>query len=330
MEYFDWEISMDTNKFKQYYSLAKSIQEEVCKVVLGKDDVIEKILATALAGGHILLDDIPGVGKTTLALAFSHATSMDYNRLQFTPDVLPTDVTGFSIYDKRTDSFQYKRGVAMCNLFLADEINRTSSKTQSALLELMEEGSVTVDGVTHKLPDPFVVVATQNPIGSIGTQMLPDSQLDRFMICLSMGYPSIEDEVSILKGRQDHNPLSEVKAVATKEDIILMRELVKNVYTDDKIYEYIAAIADATRNNEMLKLGLSPRGSLAIAKVARAVAFLHGRNYVIPDDISHIFCSVSAHRIVLSPKAKISDLTVNALLTEVLESVPAPKLNVGK
>ena len=234
-------------------SVAKNIQNEVRKVVLGKDEVIEKILATSLAGGHVLLDDIPGVGKTTLAFAFSYATSMDYHRLQFTPDVLPTDVTGFSIYDKRTDSFQYKEGVAMCNLFLADEINSTSSKTQSALLELMEEGSVTVDGNKHELPNPFVVIATQNPIGSVGTQMLPDSQLDRFMVCLTRGYPSITDEVLILKGRQENNPLSEVKSVATKEDIIAMRELVKNVYTDDKIYEYIAAISDATRNNEMFK-----------------------------------------------------------------------------
>ena len=321
---------MDTNKFKQYYSIAKNIQNEVRKVVLGKDEVIEKILATSLAGGHVLLDDIPGVGKTTLALAFSYATSMDYHRLRFTPDVLPTDVTGFSIYDKRTDSFQYKEGVAMCNLFLADEINRTSSKTQSALLELMEEGSVTVDGNKHELPNPFVVIATQNPIGSVGTQMLPDSQLDRFMVCLTMGYPSITDEVLILKGRQENNPLSEVKSVATKEDIIAMRELVKNVYTDDKIYEYIAAISDATRNNEMLKLGLSPRGSLAIARVARAIAFLHGRNYVIPDDISDIFLDVATHRIVLSPKAKISDITTEQLLTEILESVPVPTLNIGK
>lgn len=321
---------MDTNKFKKYYKLALDIQNEVRKVVLGKDEVIEKILAITLAGGHVLLDDIPGVGKTTLALAFSFATSMDYHRLQFTPDVLPTDVTGFSIYDKRTDSFQYKEGVAMCNLFLADEINRTSSKTQSALLELMEEGSVTVDGVMHKLPDPFVVIATQNPIGSVGTQMLPDSQLDRFMVCLSMGYPSLEDEVQILKGRQDSNPLNEVKTVANKEDILTMRELVKSVYTDDKIYEYIAAISDATRNNEMLKLGLSPRGSLALAKSARAVAFLHGRNYVIPDDISNVFLDVAGHRIVLSPKAKISDITKEQLLMEILESVPVPQLNIGK
>ncbi|MBQ9860907.1 MAG: AAA family ATPase, partial [Clostridia bacterium] len=174
---------------KNYYQLALDIQEQIKTVVLGKDAVINKILAATLAGGHVLLDDIPGVGKTTLALAFSRATSMDYRRLQFTPDVLPTDVTGFTIYDKKTDAFQYKEGVAFCNLFLADEINRTSSKTQSALLELMEEGKITVDGVVHPLPDPYVVIATENPIGSVGTQMLPDSQLDRFMVCVSMGYP---------------------------------------------------------------------------------------------------------------------------------------------
>ncbi len=321
---------MDANGFKKYYESAINIQKEVRNVVLGKDEVIEKILATTLAGGHVLLDDIPGVGKTTLALAFSYATSMEYHRLQFTPDVLPTDVTGFSIYDKKSDSFQYKEGVAMCNLFLADEINRTSSKTQSALLELMEEGSVTVDGVLHKLPDPFIVIATQNPIGSVGTQMLPDSQLDRFMICVTMGYPSVDDEISILKGRQDHNPLSEVKAVASKEDIILMRNLVKNIHTDDKIYQYVAAIADETRKNEMLKLGLSPRGSLALVRAARAIAFLHGRNYVIPDDVSYMFHDVAAHRVVLSPKAKISEITTKELLTQILESVPAPKLNIGK
>ncbi len=312
---------------KNYYQIALDIQEQIKTVVLGKDEVIKKILAATLAGGHILLDDIPGVGKTTLALAFSRATSMDYRRLQFTPDVLPTDVTGFTIYDKKTDAFQYKEGVAFCNLFLADEINRTSSKTQSALLELMEEGKITVDGVVHPLPDPYVVIATENPIGSVGTQMLPDSQLDRFMVCVSMGYPSIADEVSILKGRQDKNPLDLVQAVADKEDIKAMRECVKNVYMHDKIYDYIAAIADETRKNEMFKLGLSPRGTLTLARISRAVAFLRGRDFVIPDDIAYIFRDVAGHRIVLSPKAKISGLSVDDILTSVLEKVPVPKLS---
>ncbi len=321
---------MDNNLLQKYYACAQDIQSEVRKVVLGKDDIIEKILATALAGGHVLLDDIPGVGKTTLALAFSYATSMDYHRMQFTPDVLPSDVTGFSVYDKKTDSFVYKEGVAICNLFLADEINRTSSKTQSALLEIMEEGKVTVDGVNHTLPQPYVVIATQNPIGSVGTQMLPDSQLDRFMVCVSMGYPSMADEISILKGRQKVNPLNDVKAVATKEDIIAMKDIVSEVYTDDKIYEYIAAIADETRKSEMLKLGLSPRGSLALARSARAVAFLHGRDYVIPDDVAFIFFDVATHRVVVSAKAKISGATTKEILAGILAKVPAPKLTQGK
>ncbi len=315
---------------KNYYEIAKKIKDEIKIVVLGKDEIINKILASTLAGGHVLLDDIPGVGKTTLALAFSKATSMDYRRLQFTPDVLPTDVTGFTIYDKKTDSFQYKEGVAFCNLFLADEINRTSSKTQSALLELMEEGKVTVDGVEHPLPDPYVVIATQNPIGSVGTQMLPDSQLDRFMVCISMGYPSVEDEVAILKDRQDKNPLQFVEAVADKDDIKAMREIVKNVYTHDRIYDYIAAIADETRKNDMFKLGLSPRGSLTLARVARAVAFLNGRDFVIPDDIAYIFRDVAAHRVVLSPKAKISGQSMDDILKSVLDKVPAPKLSQGR
>lgn len=314
----------------KYYQIALSIQEEIKSVVLGKDDVITKILATTLAGGHVLLDDIPGVGKTTLALAFSRATSMDYHRLQFTPDVLPTDVTGFNVYDRKTDSFHYKEGVAICNLFLADEINRTSSKTQSALLELMEEGKVTVDGVEHPMPDPYVVIATQNPIGSIGTQMLPDSQLDRFMVCLSMGYPSISDEVSILKDRQNNKPLELIKAVANKEDIKAMRELVNNVFTHDKIYNYIVALADETRKNDLFNLGISPRGSLTLAKLARAVAFLRGRDFVIPDDIAYVFHDVAAHRVVLSPKAKISGLSMNEILTNVLEKVPTPKLSQGR
>ncbi|MBQ7038680.1 MAG: MoxR family ATPase [Clostridia bacterium] len=312
---------------KNYYQLALDIQEQIKTVVLGKDAVINKILAATLAGGHVLLDDIPGVGKTTLALAFSRATSMDYHRLQFTPDVLPTDVTGFTIYDKKTDAFQYKEGVAFCNLFLADEINRTSSKTQSALLELMEEGKITVDGVVHPLPDPYVVIATENPIGSVGTQMLPDSQLDRFMVCVSMGYPSIADEVAILKDRQDQNPLETVQAVANKDDIKAMRESVKSVYMHDKIYDYIAAIADETRKNEMFKLGLSPRGTLTLARISRAVAFLRGRDFVIPDDIAYIFRDVAAHRVVLSPKAKISGLSMDDILTSVLEKVPVPKLS---
>ncbi|MBQ0111227.1 MAG: MoxR family ATPase [Oscillospiraceae bacterium] len=315
---------MEIQNFSEYYHKAQNIQAEIRKVVLGKDEIIRKILATAVAGGHILLDDIPGVGKTTLALAFSAATSMEYHRLQFTPDVLPTDVTGFNVYDKKSDSFIYKPGAALCNLFLADEINRTSSKTQSALLEIMEEGKVTVDSVTRPLPQPFTVIATQNPIGSVGTQMLPDSQLDRFMVCLSMGYPKLVDEVSILRDRQTGNPLSLVEQKATKEDLMVMREIVSNIHTDERVLEYVATIADRTRSSEMFKLGLSPRGSLALIRLARANAFLDGREYVTPDDVAECFLDVAGHRIILSPKAKATGQTKSELLIEVLKSVPMP------
>lgn len=305
---------------------AVAVKHEVKKAVLGKDNVINKILTAIIAGGHILLDDIPGVGKTTIALAFSRAMSLEYHRMQFTPDVLPADVTGFSMYDKRTDSFIYKPGAVICNLFLADEINRTSSKTQSALLEIMEEGKVTVDGITREMPDPFTVIATENPVGSVGTQMLPDSQLDRFMIQLSIGYPDKASEVSILKGRQGANPLETVEAVASSEDIIKMREIDESTHTDDKIFEYITSLASATRENDMLLLGLSPRGTLAIAKLARAHAFLSGRAYVIPDDVQEVFLDASAHRVSLSPKARIASMDEKDVLTQILKNTPIPKI----
>ena len=224
---------MENERNLELLEKIKAVKAEISKAVLGKEKIVDTILTTIIAGGHILLEDIPGVGKTTLALAFSKATSLEYQRLQFTPDVLPTDVTGFTVYDKKTDSFIYKPGAALCNLFLADEINRTSSKTQSALLEIMEEGNITVDGVTHEIPQPFTVIATQNPIGYVGTQMLPESQLDRFTVRLSMGYPDANDEINILKGKQGKDPLNSVNAVASGEDIIAMRKAVEEVYTDE-------------------------------------------------------------------------------------------------
>ena len=305
---------------------AADIVNEVRKVVLGKDDIIDKVMCAIAAGGHILLDDIPGVGKTTMALSFSKAMSLDYSRLQFTPDVLPTDVTGFSIYDKKTDSFVYKPGAAICNLFLADEINRTSSKTQSALLEIMEEGRVTVDGVTREMPKPFCVIATENPIGYVGTQMLPESQLDRFMVQLSLGYPDKESETLILKNRQGANPLDSVNAVAAADDIINIQKAAEGIFTHDKIYEYIAEIANATRNHEMIELGLSPRGTLAITKLARAHAFLCGREFVAPDDVADVLFDAAIHRIVLSPKARIANKDARTVLEEIIKSVKLPKV----
>ncbi len=314
-----------------YYSnYINKILAEVKKAVIGKDTVIIKVLLAILCKGHVLIEDIPGVGKTTLALAFSKALSLEHNRMQFTPDVLPTDVTGFTIYNKSSNKFEFRPGVAFCNLFLADEINRTSSKTQSALLELMEEKSITVDGVTYKLPEPFTVLATQNPIGSAGTHNLPDSQLDRFMIKLSMGYPTAQDEIAILKSKYSSNPLDSVEPVANAKIILELQEAVTNVYVDDKINEYIVALANATRKHPMIKLGVSPRGTLALMNIAKGIAVAMGRDYVIPDDVAFICRDVFEHRIILNSKAKLSDKNTCDLINEIVKSVPAPVISTDR
>ena len=309
---------------QEYINKATEIISEVKKIVIGKDDIIKKVLTTILAKGNILIEDIPGVGKTTLALSFSKAMSLECKRLQFTPDVLPSDVLGFSIYNKELDRFEYKQGSVMCNLFLADEINRTSAKTQSALLEVMEEGKVTIDGITREVPKPFMVIATQNPVGSIGTQMLPESQLDRFMIKLTMGYPDIKSEIEILKGKQKRVPLDEIKLVATKEDILIMQDLVEKIYIHEKIYEYIVTLMSKTRNHPLIDLGVSPRGSVALTKLAKATAFLKNRDYVIPDDVQEIFKDVTIHRIILNTKARISNTSEEKILLDILNSVSIP------
>ncbi len=305
---------------------SKAIISEVKKAVIGKDDIIIKILLAIAAKGHILLDDIPGVGKTTLAVAFSKAMSLDYKRMQFTPDVMPADVTGFSVYNRQTGQFEYKEGAAVCSLFLADEINRTSSKTQSALLEVMEEGSVTVDGITRVLPRPFIVIATQNPIGSVGTQMLPESQLDRFIIKLSMGYPDLDSEISILKSKSGASIADGVSAVASRQDIIMLQNAADEVFADDKIYRYIAELSAATRNHPMVKLGLSPRGTVALSSMTKASALLHGRSYAVPDDVRYVFGDVSGHRIILTAKAKASGVSVADVLADVVSNIPSPKI----
>ncbi|MCI6190789.1 MAG: MoxR family ATPase [Clostridium sp.] len=309
---------------QEYINKANKIISEVKKIVIGKDDIIKKVLTTILAKGNILIEDIPGVGKTTLALTFSKAMSLNCKRLQFTPDVLPSDVLGFSIYNKELDRFEYKQGSIMCNLFLADEINRTSAKTQSALLEVMEEGKVTIDGITREVPKPFMVIATQNPVGSIGTQMLPESQLDRFMIKLTMGYPDIKSEIEILKGKQKRVLLDEIKPVATKEDILTMQDLVEKIYIHEKIYEYIVMLMSKTRNHPLIDLGVSPRGSVALTKLAKATAFLKNRDYVIPEDIQEIFKDVTIHRIILNTKARISNTSEEKILLDILNSVSIP------
>ena len=307
-----------------YSAKINSILSEVKKAVIGKDQIIVKVLLAILCKGHVLIEDIPGVGKTTLALAFSKALSLEHNRMQVTPDVLPSDVTGFNVYNKAIGKFEFRPGVAFCNLFLADEINRTSSKTQSALLELMEEKSITVDGRTYKLPEPYTVIATQNPIGSAGTHNLPDSQLDRFMIKLSMGYPDFSGEVSILKSKYNANPLDNVSAVADASTIIALQEYISNIYVDDRIYEYIVSLSAATRNHPMVKLGVSPRGTLALMQIAKGIAVAMGRDYVIPDDITYICRDVFEHRIMLNSKAKLSDVTAADVIADVIKSVPVP------
>lgn len=296
------------------------VQAEVNKIIKGKQDIVEKILAAIISGGHILMEDMPGVGKTTLATTFAKALSMDYNRVQFTPDVLPSDILGFSMYNSKTQEFQYRPGSVFCNIFLADEINRTSPKTQSALLEAMEENKVTVEGVTRALPDPFVVIATENPSGSSGTQMLPESQLDRFMICVSMGYPSHEDAVAILKGEQERKTYN-VQGIMTEEDLRNIRRLTDNIFVDDKIYEYIVNLVEETRNNNVFEMGASPRGSIALLRMSRAMAVLEGRDFVTREDVQKVAKDVLGHRIRLSSRGRAEGLTSDDAMDLLLHKV---------
>lgn len=297
------------------------IKEELGKIIKGKENVLEKVLMAILAQGHVLLEDVPGVGKTTMAKAFSKVLSLQDKRIQFTPDVLPSDITGFSIYRKETENFIYKEGAAFCNLLLADEINRTSPKTQSALLEIMEEGKVTVDGICHELPKPYVVIATQNPMGSIGTQALPESQLDRFMIKLSVGYPDKESELEILKGKEEVSGISSAESAITKEELLLLQESVKKVHIEETVYQYILDLVAKTRNHPYIKLGISTRGAVAIAAMTKACAFVKGRNYVLPEDVQEIFIDTASHRILLNGKAKLHGGDEKALLLEIIKDL---------
>ena len=305
----------------------QTIIAEVEKAVVGKRQVIEKILMALLADGHVLLDDIPGVGKTTLAVALSRTLGLTYNRIQFTPDVLPSDIVGFSIYNKDSGCFEYKSGVVTTtNLLLGDEINRTSSKTQSALLEAMEEGQVTVDRVTHPLPRPFAVLATQNPVGSAGTQDLPNSQLDRFLMKLSMGYPDLQSQIHILRDRSGEDPLTRVQAVADREALCQAIRRVRAIHIADPVYDYIARLTEATRSHPMVRLGISPRGALALCRCAKAAAFAAGRDFVLPEDAAELVPYVFGHRLMLSSRARLNDYTPEAILAQVLEETPAPAM----
>ena len=302
----------------------EKISNEVKGVIKGKDEVIAKVLMAMLAKGNVLLEDVPGVGKTTMALAFARAMGLDTKRVQFTPDTLPSDIIGFSVYDKETGELSYKEGAIVTNLLLADEINRTSSKTQAALLEAMEEKKVTVDGVTRVLPDPFIVLATENPAGSAGTQMLPNSQLDRFMVKLSIGYPDVESQAEILADRHTENPVDKVEQVVSDEELKEMIQKANEVYIAKSVYEYIAKLVQKTREHEMVSLGVSPRGALSLCQMAKAYAFVNSRDFVTPDDIRAVFADVCGHRLMLNSKARLNELSAENILADIIKDVEMP------
>ena len=307
-----------------YVTKNLEVLEEIKKAVIGKDESIQKVMMAILSKGHVLIEDIPGVGKTTLALAFSKVMNLKHNRVQFTPDVLPSDILGFSMYQKKTGNFTFQTGPIMCNLFLADEINRTSPKTQSALLEVMEEGQYTVDGVTRSVPVPFTVIATQNPLGSAGTQRLPESQLDRFMICMSMGYPDIQSEITIAKGRSISSPIDSLVPLLDIKELAAMQAEAEQVFVHDVIFAYIADLVTATRKHPMLDLGVSPRGTIALTKMSKAKAYLANRDYVTPGDVSSIFKDVVAHRIHLNSQARMVKSSADDILKDILNKIPKP------
>ncbi|MEE3459054.1 MAG: MoxR family ATPase [Candidatus Faecousia sp.] len=308
-------------------NLIQRIINELRKAVQGKDQVLIWVLMTILARGNILLEDIPGVGKTNMALAFSRALGLDYGRVQFNPDVLPSDITGYSVYQKETGKMIYQKGAILCNLFLADELNRATSRTQSALLEAMEEGQVTVDGVSHPLPRPFTVIATQNPTGAAGTQLLPDSQMDRFTVRLSVGYPQPKDELDMVLARQGGvNPLNAVRQVVTAAELVSMQEAVGKIYMKESLIAYVVSLVSATRQHPQISRGASPRATLAIVSMAKATAYMNGRDYVLPEDVQTVFVGTVSHRILLSNEAQNLGLTENAVLTELMSRISAPKV----
>ena len=315
---------MEKNQ-RQVNEFAHRILGQVRKVVSGKDPALLWVLATILAGGHILLEDIPGVGKTTMAVSFSKVLGLSYNRVQFTPDVLPSDVTGYSVPDPATGTMKYQPGAVLCNLFLADELNRATSRTQSALLEAMEEGQVTVDGVSHPLPRPFIVIATQNPTGAAGTQMLPDSQMDRFTIRMSLGYPDADSEVAMVMRRQDGNPMEKLQSLMAAEDLAVLQEEVASTFIHESVVRYIVALITATRENEYLLRGASPRATLSVTAMAKAVARLRDRDYVTPRDVQEVFLRTIGHRVLLSGLAENEGIAVETVLEKILQEIPAPK-----
>lgn len=303
---------------------AAKVIEQVNNVILGKDRKVKEIMAAFLAGGHILLEDIPGVGKTTLATAFSRAMKLDCKRVQFTPDVMPSDLTGYSIYRSDIGQFVYQPGSVFCNLLLADEINRTSPKTQSALLEVMEERKVSVEGITREVPNPFIVIATQNPYGNAGTQSLPEAQMDRFMITMSIGYPDFDSEMDMAMSIGKKGRAESVVPVITAEDICHMQDEIYEVYMNKSIYKYIVDLVTATRNSPYIERGASPRATIALVKMSKAWAWLNGRDYVIPSDVSTQFEYVISHRVGMGMSARMEKLTKQDVIKGIMKSVKRP------
>ncbi len=308
----------------------KEVLRQVDRVIIGKESITRKVLMTFLSDGHVLLQDVPGVGKTTMALAFSKALGLSYKRIQFTPDVMPSDVLGFYFYNRETGDFVYREGAVMTQILLADELNRTSSRTQSSLLEAMEEGQVTVDGQTHALPEPFFVIATQNPAGSAGTQVLPQSQLDRFMVMLSLGYPDLKEEIVLMQDRGSGNPLDSVETVLTDREISIIKKEVEEVEVSPLIYQYIAVLASATRKHDLVEVGVSPRGSLALCRMAKAGAYLSGRDHVIPEDVQEVIRDVFGHRLILKARARLTENMEEEIIKEIVASVRIPDVRTGR
>ena len=317
-------VRFDDVDAEKAYAAASRLTSEIEKVIVGKHREVLLLITAMLAGGHVLIEDVPGVGKTTLAAALAKAAGLDFRRAQFTQDVTASDITGFNIYNRREENFEFTPGLVMTNILLADEINRASPKTQSALLEAMEEGRVTVDGKTYILPDPFMVIATQNPSGFVGTYPLPEAQLDRFSMKLSMGYPTPDEEMRIVEERTAADPLDAVSPVAGAKLISFLRALTTDVRIDRSLYKYLVLLVSATREHRSVSLGASPRASLALKRLSQAYAFMHGRNYVVPEDISDIFRAAIGHRIILKQEAQLGGVTCAAVLEDVLKSVPVP------
>lgn len=312
--------------------LATAVQRvvgNVEQVIVGKADAVAFSLIAVICHGHVLIEDVPGVGKTVLTKAIARSIGCSFKRIQFTPDLLPSDVTGVSIYNQKNANFEFRPGPIMSQIVLADEVNRATPKTQSALLEAMEEGQVTIDGTTYHLPEPFMVMATQNPIEYEGTFPLPEAQLDRFMMNIKLGYPKPADEVNILTSHQHHHPLDDLTQIMTAEELVTIQKQVRTIHVDPSIREYIVAIANATRNHQNIYLGASPRGSLSLFRASQALAAMRGRGYVIPDDIKLLVKPTLAHRIIVTPAARVRSITSTVILDEILQMVPVPNAWVG-